>query len=94
MPYPFCLIFMVAIAFSFDPGFAQQKPNILIIITDDQGYGDLGIHGNDIVRTPNIDAFARESTEFTQFIVNPSCTPTRASLMTGRDSYRAGVTDV
>lgn len=73
---------------------AQDRPNILLIMTDDQGYGDLGIHGNDVLNTPNIDAFARESAEFTQFIVNPSCTPTRASLMTGRDSYRTGVTDV
>lgn len=73
---------------------AQDTPNVLLIITDDQGYGDLGIHGNDLLQTPHLDALARESVEFTQFIVNPSCTPTRASLMTGRDSYRTGVTDV
>ncbi|MGM0506731.1 MAG: arylsulfatase [Bacteroidota bacterium] len=73
---------------------AQDRPNILLVLTDDQGYGDIGIHGNDLIRTPNMDALSEQGVELTQFIVNPSCTPTRAALMTGRDSYRTGVADV
>lgn len=73
---------------------AQQRPNILLVMTDDQGIGDLGVNGNPTVKTPNIDKFARESTELNQFIVNFNCSPTRASLLTGRDSYRTGVVGV
>ena len=69
------------------------KPNVLLIITDDQGYGDLGCHGNEKVRTPNIDRFASQSVRFTQFCVAPVCTPTRASLMTGRYHHRTGAID-
>ncbi|MBI1388944.1 MAG: sulfatase-like hydrolase/transferase, partial [bacterium] len=70
-----------------------NQPNVLLVMTDDQGFGDLGVHGNDKVRTPNIDAFARQSVEFTQFYVCPVCAPTRSSLMTGRYNYRTGVVD-
>ncbi|MEW6237364.1 MAG: arylsulfatase [Candidatus Omnitrophota bacterium] len=72
---------------------AAKPPNVILILTDDQGYGDLGVHGNDKIRTPNIDRFAGESVEFTQFFVSPVCAPTRASLMTGRYNYRTGVVD-
>ena len=74
---------------------AQQKPhpNVIIIMTDDQGYGDLGITGNPHVRTPKIDAFAAESVRFNNFYVSPVCAPTRASLMTGRYSLRTGIRD-
>ena len=71
-----------------------QQPNVLLIVTDDQGYGDLGSHGNKILRTPHLDRLAQESVELTQFLVAPLCSPTRASLMTGRYHYRAGVTEV
>lgn len=70
-----------------------ERPNIIIIITDDQGYGDLGYTGNPHVRTPNIDAFAREGIRFNNFYVSPVCAPTRASLMTGRYSLRTGIRD-
>src|SRR5690554_28523 len=70
-----------------------QHPNIVLIITDDQGYGDLGFTGNPHVKTPVIDNFARESIRFNQFYVSPVCAPTRASLMTGRYSLRTGVRD-
>jgi arylsulfatase A-like enzyme len=73
--------------------FSQEKPNIVLILTDDQGYADLGCHGNPYLKTPNIDRFAQESVEFSQFYVSPVCAPTRASLMTGRYSYRTKVTD-
>ncbi|GAB3661659.1 arylsulfatase [Echinicola sediminis] len=71
----------------------SQKPNVILIITDDQGYGDLGFTGNPHVQTPNIDQLARESTRFNQFYVSPVCAPTRSSLMTGRYSLRTGVRD-
>jgi arylsulfatase A-like enzyme len=70
-----------------------QRPNIVIIITDDQGYGDLGFTGNKHVKTPVLDNFARESIRFNQFYVSPVCAPTRSSLMTGRYSLRTGVRD-
>lgn len=70
-----------------------ETPNIILMITDDQGYGDFGARGNHIIETPNIDAMAGRSFEMTRFYVNAVCSPTRASLMTGRSSYRTGVTD-
>jgi len=75
--------------------FAQKiiQPNVIIIITDDQGYGDLGITGNPHVKTPVIDKFARENIRFNNFYVSPVCAPTRSSLMTGRFSLRTGVRD-
>lgn len=72
---------------------AQERPNVIVIITDDQGYGDLGITGNPHVQTPVIDQFATESVRFNNFYVSPVCAPTRSSLMTGRYSLRTGVRD-
>lgn len=72
---------------------AEETPNIILIITDDQGWGDLGFHGNPWIKTPHLDALAKESVRFTQFYVSPVCAPTRASLMTGRYSLRTGVID-
>ena len=72
----------------------RSVPNVVIILTDDQGFGDLGYHGNPQVKTPNLDAFAREAVELAQFHVSPVCSPTRASLMTGRYNFRTGVCDV
>jgi arylsulfatase A-like enzyme len=69
----------------------QSRPNIIIVITDDQGYGDLGVHGNPIVETPNLDQFHSESVRLTNYHVDPTCAPTRAALMTGRYSGRVGV---
>ncbi|NQT16875.1 MAG: arylsulfatase [Planctomycetes bacterium] len=70
-----------------------RSPNVVLIMTDDQGYGDLGVTGNPVIRTPNLDRFAGESVEVESFYVCPVCAPTRASLMTGRYNYRTGVTD-
>ena len=69
----------------------EPRPNVVLVMTDDQGYGDLGIHGNPHVRTPNIDRFARDGIQFSRFYVSPVCAPTRASLLTGRYHYRTGV---
>src|SRR5947209_5277848 len=70
-----------------------RRPNVVLIMTDDQGYGDLGLHGNDKIKTPNLDALGRESVRLTRFYVSPVCAPTRASLLTGRYNYRTGVVD-
>ena len=72
---------------------AAERPNVVLIMSDDQGYGDLGVHGNPVIQTPNIDRLAAESVEFRTFYVCPVCAPTRASLMTGRYNYRTRVTD-
>ena len=71
----------------------QNHPNVILIITDDQGYGDLGVTGNPHVKTPVIDNLAKESVRFNNFYVSPVCAPTRSSLMTGRYSLRTGVRD-
>jgi arylsulfatase A-like enzyme len=71
----------------------RRRPNVLLIMTDDQGYGDLGYHGNPRIRTPRLDQFARESVRLKSFCVSPVCSPTRASLMTGRYNFRTGVVD-
>ena len=70
-----------------------RRPNVLLIITDDQGYGDMACHGHPALRTPNLDRLHAESTRFTRFHVMPVCSPTRACLMTGRYNYRTGVVD-
>lgn len=71
----------------------KTRPNIILIITDDQGYGDIGFHGNPDIKTPVLDMLAKNSTRFTSFYVSPVCAPTRASLLTGRYSLRTGVHD-
>lgn len=73
------------------PGGAAPRPNIVFIITDDQGYGDLGHTGNPVIKTPHIDAMAAESSNLTDYHVAPTCSPTRAALLTGRWSDRTGV---
>lgn len=70
---------------------APEKPNIIIIITDDQGYGDLGCHGNPIHKTPHIDEFYKNAVRLNNYHVDPTCAPTRSALMTGRYSNRGGV---
>ncbi len=69
-------------------------PNILLIMADDQGYGDLGFHGNNKIDTPVLDRLAAESVRFDRFFVCPYCTPTRAALMTGRYPLRTGAAAV
>jgi len=67
-------------------------PNIIFILTDDQGYGDLSAHGNPILKTPNLDRLHAEGARFTDFHVSPTCAPTRSALLTGRHEFRNGVT--
>lgn len=72
----------------------QAKPNVIIFLVDDLAYGDLASHGNPHVKTPQLDRFAKQAVELTRFHVSPVCSPTRASLMTGRYNFRTGVADV
>ena len=69
-----------------------SRPNIIIVMPDDIGYGDFACLGNPIIHTPTIDALSRESVRFTDFHVSPTCAPTRAALMTGRHEFKSGVT--
>src|SRR5579883_2116304 len=71
---------------------AADKPNIIFLLTDDQGYGDLSCHGNPILKTPNLDRLHDEGVRFTDFHVSPTCAPTRSALMTGRHEFKNGVT--
>lgn len=71
---------------------ASARPNIILVMTDDQGYGDLGCHGNPVLKTPHLDQFYSQAARFTEFHVSPTCAPTRAALMTGRHEFRNGVT--
>ena len=68
-----------------------SSPNVILVITDDQGYGDLACHGNPYIQTPNLDDFHKEAIRLTDFHVSPTCAPTRAALMTGRYTNRTGV---
>jgi len=70
----------------------QEKPNIIFILTDDQGYGDIGRHGHPVLDTPNLDRLHDESVRFDNFYVSPSCSPTRAALLTGMHEFKNGVT--
>jgi arylsulfatase A-like enzyme len=73
------------------PNAAVRRPNVLVILSDDQGWGDLSVHGNTQVHTPNIDALARDGALFDRFYVCPVCSPTRAEFLTGRYHPRSGV---
>jgi arylsulfatase A-like enzyme len=71
---------------------AGTKPNIILVITDDQGYGPVGRHGHPWLRTPHLDALHDASTRFTRFLVSPTCSPTRSAIMTGRHPLKNGIT--
>ena len=72
-------------------GAQGKRPNVVLVITDDQGYGDLGCHGNLVIQTPNLDRLYTQSVRLTDFHVDPTCSPTRSALMTGHYSTRTGV---
>ena len=74
------------------PAEESRPPNIILILTDDQGYGDLSCHGNPVLKTPHIDRLHSESVRLTNFHVSPTCAPTRCALLTGRHEFRSGVT--
>ncbi|MAV38381.1 MAG: N-acetylgalactosamine 6-sulfate sulfatase [Planctomycetaceae bacterium] len=70
---------------------AATRPNVVLVITDDQGYGDVGVHGNSMIQTPHIDRLFAESVRLSNFHVDPTCSPTRSALLSGRYSTRTGV---
>jgi arylsulfatase A-like enzyme len=84
-----CIAFTAAVITS-----AADRPNVIILLTDDQGFGDLSCHGNPQLKTPNLDRLHRESVRFVDFHSAPMCTPTRAQLMTGMDAMRTGAYNV
>jgi arylsulfatase A-like enzyme len=76
------------------PAAATERPNVVVILADDQGWGDLSVHGNTNLSTPNIDSLARDGALFDRFFVCPVCAPTRAEYLTGRYHSRGGVRGV
>ena len=70
---------------------SAEPPNVILVITDDQGYGDVSAHGNEMLKTPHLDRLHGQSVRLTDFHVDPTCSPTRSALMTGRYSTRTGV---
>jgi len=69
----------------------DAPPNVVVVITDDQGYGDVGVHGNTMIETPHLDVLHGAAVRLTDFHVDPTCSPTRSALMSGRYSTRTGV---
>ena len=67
------------------PSFADDQPNIIVIVADDLGWADVGFHGNEQIATPALDRLAAEGVQLDRFYTTPICSPTRAALMTGRD---------
>lgn len=103
MPMPNCLrsiSLAVAVvcglcsAASADQPQSARRPNVVILLTDDQGYGDLSCHGNPILKTPNLDRLHDDSIRLADFHVAPMCTPTRGQLLTGLDALRSGASSV
>ena len=81
-----------AVTFAHADGLAGKRPNIIFILTDDQGFGDVSANGNPILKTPNMDRLHDEGVRFTDFHVSPTCAPTRSALLTGRHEFKNGVT--
>lgn len=86
------ILFVVCSGISQNKSFKNTKPNIILVMTDDQGMGDLACMGNQVLKTPHIDAFYEKSTRFTDFQVSPTCAPTRAAIMSGNRPFEVGVT--
>ncbi len=87
MKLPSLLVFLLCTGSS-----QSVPPNIIVILTDDQGYGDLSAHGHPILKTPHLDRLHRESVRLDDHLVSPTCSPTRSALLTGRHEFRNGVT--
>ena len=92
---PFTLAFSLAtfVLSALTSAAQAERPNVIVIMSDDQGGGDYGFMGNEIIRTPELDVMAKRSGLLTKFYVSPVCAPTRASLMTGRYNYRTRCID-
>lgn len=94
--FPFASLAAAMLAGMFAPTTAEaspaKQPNIIFILTDDQGYGDISAHGNPILKTPSLDLLRTESVSFENFLVSPTCAPTRSAIHTGRHEFMNGVT--
>lgn len=89
------LLLITLLLFSgLNPVLAAGQPNVILIMSDDQGYGELSCHGNPLLKTPHLDQLAAESVRLTDFHVAPMCTPTRGQLMTGQDAFRNAAMNV
>lgn len=90
----FILVIVFALLAFLQPSVraAQTQPNVILLLTDDQGYGDLERHGHPLLKTPHMNRLYDESVRFENFYVSPSCSPTRAALLTGMHEFRNGVT--
>jgi arylsulfatase A-like enzyme len=88
------IVLFFFIFFSCESNKKNAFPNIILFLTDDQGWGDLSINGNKDMYTPNIDQMALDGVRFDRFFVSPVCSPTRAEILTGRHHVRTGVYDV
>ncbi|MEM7698728.1 MAG: sulfatase-like hydrolase/transferase [Verrucomicrobiota bacterium] len=90
LPVNLAVLILVCLLSSFASA-EEAKPNFIVILTDDQGWGDLSLHGNENLSTPHIDSLARDGAQFDRFYVCPVCSPTRAEFLTGRYHQRGGV---
>jgi arylsulfatase len=91
LPLLFATFLAIAVTALAAP-LAGQRPNIIFLLTDDQGYGDLSAHGNPILKTPHLDRLNAEGVRFEDFCVSPTCSPTRSALLTGRHEFKNGIT--
>lgn len=88
------LIMLLTCCKEFSGSKREKKPNVIVFLSDDQGWGDLSMNGNPDLNTPHIDKLAKDGAVFQNFYVSPVCAPTRAEMLTGRYHLRAGVTGV
>lgn len=86
------MLALVSLALSCHVAVSATKPNIILVMPDDVGYGDYSFQGNPVIKTPAIDALVKESVMFSDFHVSPTCAPTRSALLTGRHEFANGVT--
>ncbi|MBI4657750.1 MAG: arylsulfatase [Verrucomicrobia bacterium] len=92
---PLRFMFLAAwLSWSATAAVPTARPNVLIVLTDDQGMGDFSCYGNPVLKTPNLDRLREQCVRFTDFHVAPMCTPTRGQLLTGQDAVRNGATSV
>ncbi len=87
-------LLLLVVAFCIPPYVRAERPNILLVVSDDLGYGDLACYGSKDVQTPNLDRFASEGLKLTScYAAHPNCSPSRTGMMTGRTPTRVGVRD-
>lgn len=84
------LLLLLLLLLAANLSHALDRPNVILIVTDDQGYGDMACHGNPWLKTPNLDRMYDQSVRLEDYHVDPVCTPTRAALMIGRHCLRVG----